>query len=68
MMHIIWFDKLGRKDVEEVGGKNSSLGEMIQNLSKNGMRVPMGFATTAQAYRDFFAYILIGNTVIVLVF
>ena len=55
MTNIIWFDKLGRKDVEEVGGKNSSLGEMIQNLSNNGMQVPMGFATTAQAYRDFFA-------------
>jgi len=54
MKNIIWFDKLGRGDVEQVGGKNSSLGEMIQYLSSNGMRVPMGFATTASAFRDFF--------------
>ena len=51
---IIWFDKLCKQDVEQVGGKNSSLGEMIQHLSKSDMRVPMGFATTSSAYRDFF--------------
>jgi len=40
-------------DVDRVGGKNASLGEMISNLDKLGVRVPGGFATTAQAYRDF---------------
>src|SRR5215475_10954141 len=40
-------------DVEHVGGKNASLGEMIGALTKLGVRVPGGFATTAQAYRDF---------------
>jgi pyruvate,water dikinase len=50
---IIWFDKLGSGDVTKVGGKNASLGEMIQNLTAKGVRVPMGFATTAAAYREF---------------
>lgn len=50
---IIWFDKLSVNDVAKVGGKNASLGEMIQTLTKVGIRVPEGFATTAQAYRDF---------------
>jgi pyruvate,water dikinase len=40
-------------DVERVGGKNASLGEMISNLAGAGVKVPGGFATTAQAYRDF---------------
>src|ERR1700760_4474391 len=40
-------------DVETVGGKNASLGEMIGSLASLGVRVPGGFATTAQAYRDF---------------
>jgi len=44
---------LRMKDVESVGGKNASLGEMIGRLSGAGVRVPGGFATTAQAYRDF---------------
>jgi pyruvate,water dikinase len=51
--YIIPFEKLGRHDVEIVGGKNSSLGEMISHLAKMGVSVPGGFATTAQAYRDF---------------
>jgi pyruvate,water dikinase len=50
------FDKLGRHDVAEVGGKNSSLGEMIANLAALGVSVPDGFATTADAYRDFLAH------------
>jgi len=50
------FEQLGRRDVETVGGKNSSLGEMISHLSKLGVSVPTGFATTAQAYRDFLAH------------
>ncbi len=51
--NVIWFDKLGVNDVAEVGGKNASLGEMIQHLQAAGLRVPMGFATTAEAYREF---------------
>ncbi len=47
---VIWFDQLGRDDVARVGGKNASLGEMVRNLSKDGVRVPPGFATTAEAY------------------
>jgi phosphoenolpyruvate synthase len=47
------FDRVGRADVDIVGGKNSSLGEMISHLSGLGISVPNGFATTAQAYRDF---------------
>lgn len=51
--HIIWFDQLGMADVDKVGGKNASLGEMISNLSKTDVKVPNGFATTAFAYREF---------------
>jgi pyruvate,water dikinase len=50
------FSRLGRHDVAEVGGKNSSLGEMISNLAALGVTVPDGFATTAEAYRDFLAH------------
>lgn len=50
---VIWFQDLGKHDVERVGGKNASLGEMISNLAHAGVSVPGGFATTAQAYRDF---------------
>ncbi|HZJ41487.1 MAG TPA: phosphoenolpyruvate synthase, partial [Patescibacteria group bacterium] len=50
---IKFFDELGIKDVPEVGGKNASLGEMYRALSKKGLRVPNGFATTSQAYRYF---------------
>ena len=51
--YVIPFERLRRNDVETVGGKNSSLGEMISSLANLGVRVPGGFATTAQAYRDF---------------
>ncbi|MEW5708963.1 MAG: phosphoenolpyruvate synthase [Pseudomonadota bacterium] len=51
--YVLWFDEVGMKDVERVGGKNASLGEMIGHLAHAGVRVPGGFATTAQAYRDF---------------
>ncbi len=51
--YVVSLDKLGVHDVERVGGKNASLGEMISNLSGAGVSVPSGFATTAQAYRDF---------------
>ncbi len=56
MTHYVhWLSTLGMADVPEVGGKNASLGEMIQHLTSLGVRVPGGFATTASAYRDFLA-------------
>ena len=51
--YVIPFERLGMHDVETVGGKNASLGEMIGSLANLGVHVPGGFATTAQAYRDF---------------
>jgi len=51
--YVIWFNKLRITDVDKVGGKNASLGEMISQLSSTGVRVPDGFATTAEAYRNF---------------
>ncbi len=53
MTYIRWFETLGMKDLEVVGGKNASIGEMISNLSQAGVRVPGGFATTAAAFREF---------------
>ncbi|HEX5968522.1 MAG TPA: PEP/pyruvate-binding domain-containing protein, partial [Intrasporangium sp.] len=53
--NILWFRELGLDDVESVGGKNASLGEMVQHLSRAGVSVPDGFATTADAYRRFLA-------------
>ncbi|WP_419834720.1 phosphoenolpyruvate synthase [Endozoicomonas atrinae] len=50
---VVGLDALGNSDVERVGGKNASLGEMLSHLGKAGVRVPGGFATTAEAYRDF---------------
>ncbi|MFS8924590.1 phosphoenolpyruvate synthase [Synechococcus sp. B60.1] len=47
--------KVGLRDVAQVGGKNASLGEMLQQLTPKGIRVPLGFATTAHAYRQFIA-------------
>jgi len=51
--NVRWFADLGLADLDQVGGKNSSLGEMISNLAGLGVRVPNGFATTADAYRRF---------------
>ncbi len=51
--YVIKLAELGMQDVEVVGGKNASLGEMINNLSSLGVSVPGGFATTALAYREF---------------
>jgi pyruvate, water dikinase len=51
--NVLWFSDLGLADLEQVGGKNSSLGEMVSNLANLGVRVPDGFATTAEAYRRF---------------
>ncbi|TET67875.1 MAG: hypothetical protein E3J45_04145, partial [Candidatus Zixiibacteriota bacterium] len=47
---ILWFEKLGLKDLQRVGGKNASLGEMYRNLSSEGVKIPNGFAITASAY------------------
>ncbi|WP_037586563.1 phosphoenolpyruvate synthase [Stenoxybacter acetivorans] len=54
--NVIWFENLRMTDVESVGGKNASLGEMISQLTEKGVRVPGGFATTADAYRQFLAH------------
>lgn len=51
--YVLWFDQVSMGDVERVGGKNASLGEMISNLTGAGVSVPNGFATTADAYREF---------------
>lgn len=51
--NVIGFEKLGLGDIEQVGGKNASLGEMISNLSGAGISVPPGFATTASAFKRF---------------
>jgi pyruvate,water dikinase len=53
--YVIGFADLRMGDVERVGGKNASLGEMIGELAREGIRVPGGFATTAEAFRDFLA-------------
>ena len=54
--NILWFSELGMDDVPRVGGKNASLGEMISNLSRAGIAVPNGFATTADAFRQFLQF------------
>jgi pyruvate,water dikinase len=51
--YVLWFDGLGMNDVNRVGGKNASLGEMISHLKGMGVTVPNGFATTADAFREF---------------
>lgn len=51
--YVLRLDQVGMADVEKVGGKNASLGEMISQLSSAGVKVPGGYATTAQAFRDF---------------
>ena len=54
--HVLWLHELRLSDLAQVGGKNSSLGEMIGNLGQLGVSVPGGFATTADAYREFIAF------------
>jgi pyruvate,water dikinase len=54
--YVVSLDKLCMEDVGRVGGKNASLGEMLQNLAPLGVAVPGGFATTADAYREFLAH------------
>lgn len=53
MTNVLWYNQLNMHDVDRVGGKNASLGEMITNLASLGVSVPNGFATTAQAFNDF---------------
>jgi pyruvate, water dikinase len=54
--NVIWLQDLSMRDVDRVGGKNASLGEMIRHLQEAGVRVPGGFATTADAYRQFLSH------------
>jgi len=54
--YVVALNQVGINDIEHVGGKNASLGEMISGLSKAGVMVPGGFATTASAYREFLAH------------
>ncbi|MBI3546953.1 MAG: phosphoenolpyruvate synthase [Gammaproteobacteria bacterium] len=56
MRYIRTFSELGMQDISVVGGKNASLGEMVRHLSSEGVRVPNGFATTAEAYRYFLTH------------
>ena len=60
---VIWFENLRMTDVEKVGGKNASLGEMISQLTEKGVRVPGGFATTADAFRAFIAHDGLGDKI-----
>jgi pyruvate, water dikinase len=53
--YVLPFEALGMRDVETVGGKNASIGELIGGLARLGVKVPGGFATTASAYREFLA-------------
>ncbi|MBS1266464.1 MAG: putative phosphoenolpyruvate synthase [Candidatus Woesearchaeota archaeon] len=57
---ILWFDQVGIEDTPFVGGKNASLGEMYQNLTKKGVSIPNGFCITAHAYR----YLLEHNKIV----
>ena len=48
--NVLWFNEVTKKDIDQVGGKNGSLGEMFSQLTEKGVNVPNGFATTADAY------------------
>ena len=52
---VLWLDQLRMTDLGRVGGKNASLGEMIGNLTKLGVSVPGGYATTAEAFQAYLA-------------
>lgn len=54
--YVLWFEQITLKDLEEVGGKNASLGEMIKHLDEAGVTVPGGFATTASAFQAFLTH------------
>jgi pyruvate,water dikinase len=62
-MRVAWLKDLRLKDLDEVGGKNASLGEMIGALAAAGIRVPGGFATTAEAFREFIAQSGLGKRI-----
>ncbi len=53
---VLWLNQVGLDDIEIAGGKNASLGEMINNLSQLGVRVPNGFVITVNAFKDFLAF------------
>src|SRR5690349_8603667 len=55
MSNIVWFNDITMEALPQVGGKIASLGEMINHLSQAGVKVPQGFATTADAFRHFLA-------------
>jgi pyruvate, water dikinase len=50
--YIRWFEDIGADDVASVGGKNASLGEMVRNLGRYDIKVPPGFAITADGFRE----------------
>ncbi len=60
---LIWFENLRREDVALVGGKNSSLGEMVSQLAALGIKVPPGYATTSDAFRAFIAHNDLANVI-----
>jgi pyruvate,water dikinase len=60
---VAWFETLHRADIGRVGGKNASLGELVQALSADGVKVPPGFATTADAYRQYIAANMLGDKI-----
>ncbi len=64
MTNVLWFSHLGMSDLDQVGGKNASLGEMVSNLASSGVLVPDGFATTADAYRRFIAQEGLARTIV----
>src|SRR5450755_3748660 len=53
MQYVLPFDAVGLSDIDKVGGKNASIGEMLRSLGRLGISVPSGFATTADAFREF---------------
>ena len=61
--NVLWFNEIQLSDVETVGGKNASLGEMVRHLSAAGVDVPNGFATTADAYRRFLSQSGLSDTI-----
>lgn len=61
--NVKWLSELKMSDIEQVGGKNASLGELIANLASAGVRVPGGFATSATAFREFLATDGLGNQI-----
>lgn len=54
-VNVLWLTQTGMQEINQVGGKNASLGEMLQNLAQAGIQVPIGVATTAEAYQRFIA-------------